>query len=122
MSRRGKTVLATPRQDELGLVRIANRTGLSVTLLPNGASFAVEHNRAGRRILISQVFGSPVAFGMGRLFLRIGGTAPAVVTALGPRSGSLVGGADDRFVWQGEDQGLSYRVTLWLHADQNVWF
>jgi cellobiose phosphorylase len=122
MSRRGRTVVATPRQVELGLVRIANGTGLSVSLLPNGAPFDLEYEAAARRILINQMFGSPIAFGMGRLFLRLGGKAPATLTALGPGSASLVGHGEDRFVWQGEDDGLGYRLTLWLHADSTVWF
>jgi len=33
-----------------------------------------------------------------------------------------VGCADDRFVWEGEECGLGYRVTLWLHTESNAWF
>ena len=35
--------LTTPRRDDLGLARIANGAGLSVSLLPSGAIFAIEH-------------------------------------------------------------------------------
>ena len=39
------TVLTTPHVDELGLKRIANRAGLSISLLPNGAIFASSMTR-----------------------------------------------------------------------------
>ena len=37
-------ILTTPRRDELDLLRIANGSGLSVSLLPTGAIFAIEHS------------------------------------------------------------------------------
>ena len=53
--------LTTPRADELGLLRIANRTGFSISLLPNGAIFAMEHAAGGAPIMVNQVLGSPIA-------------------------------------------------------------
>ncbi len=68
----------TPREEDLRLTRIANRTGLSISLLPNGAIFAIEHVRGEQRIMINQVLGSPIAGGMGRLYLRAGGPEPMI--------------------------------------------
>ena len=36
-------IFRTPRSGDLGLVQIANSAGLSVSLLPSGAIFAIEH-------------------------------------------------------------------------------
>ena len=44
-------ILTTPRRDELDLLRIANGSGLSVSVLPTGAIFAIEHSEANRRIV-----------------------------------------------------------------------
>ena len=73
MSHASVEILTTPRRDELGLLRIANGAGLSVSVLPSGAIFAIEHTRANRRIMINQTLASPIANGMGRLYLRTGG-------------------------------------------------
>jgi len=45
VSVRPSDILTTPRADDLGLVRIANASGLSVSILPNGCIFAFEHVR-----------------------------------------------------------------------------
>ena len=64
-------ILTTPRQDDLDLLRIANGSGLSVSLLPSGAIFAIEHTQANRRIVINQTLALPIANGMGAsLFAR----------------------------------------------------
>ena len=112
----------TPREDDLRLTRIANRTGLSISLLPNGAIFAIEHARDQQRIMINQVLGSPIAGGMGRLYLRTGGPEPMMLPVIGPEAPCRIGGADDRFIWRGEQNGLSHQVCLWLHPDSDVWF
>ncbi|HME83569.1 MAG TPA: cellobiose phosphorylase [Roseiarcus sp.] len=113
--------LTTPRQDDLGLARIVNSAGFSISLLPNGAIFAIEHVEAGRRIMINQVLASPVAGGMGRLYLRAGGPEPQILHVIGPEAGLRVGASDDRFVWEGEQSGMRRQVTLWLHPRANVW-
>ena len=115
-------VCATPREEDLGLARIANRTGLSISLLPNGAIFAVEHTRGQQKIMINQVLGSPIAGGMGRVYLRTGGSEPMILPVIGPEAPCRIGAADDRFVWQGEQHGLRHRVCLWLHPESDVWF
>ncbi|MGB6697292.1 MAG: hypothetical protein WBE80_00820, partial [Methylocella sp.] len=69
----GKRNWATPRDNNLGLRRIENRAGLSVSVLPNGCIFAIEHRREDGTTMINQLLGSPVDGGIARLYLRIGG-------------------------------------------------
>ena len=114
-------ILVTPRLENLDAARIVNGLGLSISLLPSGAIFAIEHAEAGRTIMINQTLASPIANGMARLYLRIGGPEPAILPVIGPEAGLSVGAADDRFVWEGEQSGLEHRVTLWLHPRLNVW-
>ncbi len=115
-------ILTTPRRDDLDLLRIANGAGLSISLLPSGAIFAIEHTQPARRIMINQTLASPIANGMGRLFLRVGGLQPEILPVIGPEAGLRVGWSDDRYVWEGEQSGLSHRVTFWLHPRVNAWF
>src|SRR5208282_361425 len=121
MSHAPTEILVTPRQDDLGLTRIVNSAGLSISLLPSGAIFAIEHAEASRRIMINQTLASPIANGMGRLYLRAGGPEPATLPIIGPEAGLRVGASDDRFVWEGEQSGVGHHVTLWLHPRLNVW-
>ena len=122
MSKSSTETLTTPRRDDLGLLEIANSAGVSVSLLPSGAIFAIEHVDPKRRIMINQVLASPVANGMGRLFLRVGGPDPAILPVIGPEAGLRVGGSNDRFVWEGDERGVSHRVTLWLYPNSSAWF
>ena len=115
-------ILTTPRRDELDLLRIANGAGLSISLLPSGAIFAVEHMQANRRIMINQTLALPIANGMGRLYLRLGGPQPAILPVMGPEPRLRVGASDDRYLWEGEGSGVGHRVTLWLHPRLNAWF
>ncbi len=121
MSNSSTEILTTPRRDDLGLVQIANSTGVSVSLMPSGAIFAIEHIDPKRRIMINQVLASPIASGMGRLFLRAGGHEPANLPVIGPESGLRVGASNDRFVWEGDEGGVGHRVTLWLHPRSSAW-
>jgi len=115
-------VLTTPRRDELDLLWISNSAGLSVSLLPTGAIFALEHAQANRRIMINQTLASPIGDGMARLFVRVGGSKPSVLSVIGPEARLRVGGADDRYIWEGRESGIGHRVTLWLHPRLNAWF
>ena len=115
-------ILTTPRRDELDLTRIANDAGLSISVLPSGAIFAIEHTQANRRIMINQTLALPIADGMGRLYLRVGGPQPTILPVVGPERGLRVGASDDRFVWEGERSSIGHRVTLWLHPRLNTWF
>ena len=114
-------IMVTPRKNDLGILRIKNSAGSSISLLPSGAVFAIEHDEAGRRIMINQSLASPVANGMGRLFVRAGGSEPTILAVIGPEAGLRVGASDDRFVWEGEQRGVRHRVTLWLHPSATVW-
>ncbi|MGB6177428.1 MAG: cellobiose phosphorylase, partial [Methylocella sp.] len=100
---------------------IENRAGLSISVLPNGGIFAIEHRRADGTTVINQLLGSPVDSGIARLYLRIGGAAPISVAAAGPGAKGRFGAAGDRFVWEGETSGLRHRVTLSLHPRDAAW-
>ena len=121
MRRVSNESMTTPRQDELGLLRISNATGFSISFLPNGAIFAMEHTQKSRRVMINQVLASPIAGGMGRLFLRTGGPEAKVLPIVGPEARCSVGIAEDRFVWEGETSAVRHRVSLWLHPRLNAW-
>lgn len=112
----------TPREADLGLRRITNAAGLSISVLPNGCVFAIEHEDSRGRTLVNQVLGSPLDGGIGRLFLRTGAPKAKVVQAVGPYADLRLGAADDRFVWEGESFGIRHRVTLWLHPREAMWF
>ena len=88
MSHSLSEILVTPRRDNLDATRIVNGAGLSISLLPSGAIFAIEHAEASRRIMINQTLASPIANGMGRLYLRTGGPEPATLPIIGPEAGS----------------------------------
>ena len=115
-------ILTTPRRDDLDLLRIANGSGLSISLLPTGAIFAIEHTQANRRIMINQTLALPIANGMARLYLRVGGPRPTILPIIGPEARLRVGASDDRYVWEGEASGVRHRVTLWLHPRVSAWF
>jgi cellobiose phosphorylase len=108
-----------PTEDELGLHRLASGSGVEISVLPGGCVFAIEHVRGGERVLVNQVFGSPLGSGIGRLLLRPRGGE--VIEAAGPGARGGVGGAPDRFVWEGETDGLRHRVTLWLDQRDAIW-
>ena len=110
-----------PRDADLGLRRIENRTGLAAALLPNGTLFALSHRADDKSdpVLVNQVLGSPVAGGIGRLLLRLGGGR--AVEAVGAAARLQAGIGTDRFVWAGEAEGLAHRATLWLAPDADLW-
>jgi len=113
--------ILTPRWNDLDLVRIANRSGISISLLPNGAVFALEHIGERGRIMINQALASPIADGMGGLYLRTGEVEAGTLPMIGPKARCRVGATDDRIVWEGEQQGVSHSASLWLHPDSTLW-
>src|ERR1700677_3678530 len=115
-------ILTTPRRDDLDLLRIANGSGLSVSVLPTGAIFAIEHLQANRRIVVNQTLALPIGNGMARLYLRGGGPHPTILSMMGPETPLRVGASHDRYVWEGEQSGIGHRVTLWRHPRLNAWF
>ncbi len=82
--RKGARSFTTPRDSDLGLRRLANSAGLSISVLPNGCIFAIEHQNAGGCTLLNQVLGSPIDGGTARVYLRTGGAAPLIAQVLGP--------------------------------------
>lgn len=111
-----------PGDKDLGLLRIENQAGLSVSLLPNGCVFAFEHRCENTAVMINQILGSPADGGIGRIFLRaIGGAAPFCVEIAGPSAKVILGAAEDCFVWEGETEELRHRVTLSLHPREAAW-
>src|ERR1700676_3730589 len=106
----GKRNWATPRDNKLGLYRIENHAGLSISVLPNGCIFAIEHRREDGTTMINQLLGSPVDGGIARLYLRMGGAAPISVQATGPGVKGRFDAAGDRFVWEGETSGLRHHL------------
>jgi 1,2-beta-oligoglucan phosphorylase len=113
--------LTTPRRDDLGLERLNNRTGLECSFLPNGAIFALEHVEGGRRLMINQMLGSPLAAGLGSVLLRIGAREPQIVVLAGAAARGRIGAGGERFVWAGETRRAAHAVTLQLQPDQNLW-
>lgn len=109
--------LRTPRQDDLGLLRIANELGFSISVLPNSAIFAMRHGRN----MINRSLASPIAGGMARLYLRLGGLEPMLLPVIGPDARCRIGAASDRFAWEGKTSAIRHRVTLWLHPSMNLW-
>jgi cellobiose phosphorylase len=108
----------TPREGDLGLRRISSASGLTLALLPNGCLFAIEYRGERGRTMVSQIEGSALDGGIGRLFLRIAGE---LVEAVGPGARVALGTSDDRFIWEGRAAGVRHRVTLWLHPQRNLW-
>jgi len=117
----GKRNWATPRDNNLGLYRIENHAGLSISVLPNGCIFAIEHQREEGTTTINQLLGSPVDGGIARVYLRIGGASPTSVEAAGPGARGRFGAAGEGFVWEGETSRLRHRVTLSLHPRDAAW-
>jgi cellobiose phosphorylase len=110
-----------PREDDLGLRRITNGAGLSISVLPNGCIFAIEHEGERGRTMINQVQGSPLAGGIARLYLRVRAPETFATQAMGPAARVRFGAAADHCVWQGEAGGLRHRVVLWLPAARPLW-
>ncbi|MCW2305849.1 GH36-type glycosyl hydrolase domain-containing protein [Rhodobium gokarnense] len=109
----------TPTDADLDLGHATSPSGLGATVLPNGALFAIEHDAGDHRTMVSQVLGSPLGGGLGRIVLRLADGAVIPIAGSGARG--LVGCQDNRIVWQCEDDGVAYRTTLWLHPTQLLW-
>ncbi|MFL5258908.1 MAG: GH36-type glycosyl hydrolase domain-containing protein [Hyphomicrobiales bacterium] len=112
-------IRTTPRDGDLGLTRIANRTGVAASVLPNGSVFAIEHVDSDRRIMINQVLGSPIDRGIGCLYARVKGRELVPIMGYGA---VRVGASDDVIEWAGETALITYRATLELAEDSRVWF
>ena len=121
MTRPSTRSLKTPKGAAPGVQRIRSPSGVAAGILPNGSLHALEHDDAQGRIMISQVEGSPLAGGIGRLYLRLGGTEGKIVQASGPGAHVRLAVTDDRVVWAGEADGVQHRTTLRLHPRAKLW-
>ena len=121
MTRPAARLITTPRDDDLGLRRITNQTGLSINVLPNGCVFTIEHQHEEGRIMVNQMLGSSLQGGIARLYFRAHAPDRLVAQAVGPGAKVGFGTVDDRFAWEGETGGMRHRAVLWLHPRQNVW-
>jgi cellobiose phosphorylase len=111
----------TPGEDGLGLRRIANSSGLSLSVLPNGGIFTLEHRHEGGRTQINLVQGAPLDGGIGRLYLRTRAPEPRLVEVVGPGAAAHLGAGADRFIWSGATGPVQHRVSLWLHPSRPLW-
>lgn len=114
--------LQMPRRDDLGLLTIANGTGLSISALPNGTLFSIDYVDSLGSVQINQIQGSPLSGGVGRLYLRIGGKKPAVAEIVGPRAKGKFGHSEAGFSWSGNVAGINYQVSLVLAPSETTWF
>jgi 1,2-beta-oligoglucan phosphorylase len=100
-------------------VTLANFSGLSISLLENGAVFAIRHDQ----VLVNQVLGSPVEGALGNLYLRRRTQAGITfVPLMGPGSDSRFRATQEAATWEGAFEGVSYLVTLRLHPTLPTWF
>ncbi len=114
--------LQMPRRDDLGLLTIANGSGLSISALPNGTLFSIDYADSLGSVQINQIQGSPLSGGVGRLYLRIGGKEPAVTEIVGPRAQGRFGHSDTGFSWSGNVGDIRYHVSLVLAPSETIWF
>lgn len=116
------TTFETPRDEGLGLVRLANAGGLAVDVLPNGTVFQITHREPRGAVMINQVLGAPTAGGIGRILMRVGGASPAIVTLAGNGAATVVGHDDASLTHAGTSFGLRHRATLTLDPSDALWF
>ncbi|MBB3443577.1 cellobiose phosphorylase [Rhizobium sp. BK379] len=114
--------LQMPRRDDLGLLTIANGTGLSISALPNGTLFSIDYGDSLGSVQINQIQGSPLSGGVGRLYLRIGGKKPATAEIVGPRAQGKFGFSEAGFSWSGNVADIRYQVSLVLAPSETTWF
>ena len=112
----------TPGEEALGLRHLTSRSGLAISLLPNGGLFAIEHRHKRGRTRLNLVEGSSLDGGVARLELRVRAPEPTSTVAAGANAELRVGAASDRFVWQGATRGVRHLVSLSLHPRHPFWF
>lgn len=113
----------TPRREDLGLRSVRGGAGVVISALPDGCLFAIEQERPGGRVLVSQILGSAFDGGVGRLLLRVGGAGRRrLVAAVGPGARGAFGAAEDRFAWTGAEAGIRHETELWAHPSLPLWF
>ena len=110
-----------PRDEQLGLLRIVDKSGLDISVASNGSVFAIEHRTSAGAILINQVLGSPIGGGIARILLHSRAKGSPTRHALGAHARVRLGAAADRIVWEGATRGIRHRVTLRLVPDKTAW-
>ena len=116
-----RRLITTPRDADLGLATITNAAGLTISVLPNGSLFSIEHRGERSRTMINQILGQPLLGGIGRILLRIGAPEPFLVEIVGPRANVRFGADTDAMVWDGSAGPVHHRVTLSLHPTEPAW-
>ncbi len=114
--------LQMPRRDDLGLLTIANGSGLSISALLNGTLFSIDYGDSLGSVQINQIQGSPLSGSVGRLYLRIGSKKPAIAEIVGPRAQGRFGHSEAGFSWSGEVGDIRYHVSLVLAPSETTWF
>jgi cellobiose phosphorylase len=122
MSSKSSRSFPTPRREELGLLTLTNKAGLSVSASPNGALFSIDYSDPKGSVMINQVLGSPIYGGIGRLYLRIGGAKPLIRQVVGPKAAALFSKDAVGFSWVGEIGDIRHTVRLELHPTEASWF
>ena len=121
MTRSAVREFTAPGESALGLRLVTSQSGLTISLLPNGSLFAIEHRHERGRTRVSLVEGSPLDGGIVRLYLRVRAPEAASTLAAGANAALRLGAAEDRFAWQGEIGGVRHEVSLWLHPRLPLW-
>jgi cellobiose phosphorylase len=121
MKRSAVRKFTAPGESGLGLRTITSRSGLTISLLPNGGLFAIEHRHERGRTRLSLVEGSPLDGGIARLYLRVRAPEAALTMAAGANADLRSGATDDRFVWHGVSRDVAHKVSLWLHPRHPLW-
>lgn len=110
--------LALVGESAFPLHRLESADGLAIRFLPDGCIYSIEHDG----ILINQVCASPVAGGIGRVWLRvIDGSEVRLIEVIGPGSAAAVSRLADRVIYAGEANGLQYDCTVWLDPQGGTW-
>jgi cellobiose phosphorylase len=112
--------LTIPNEAQLGLHTLTNDAGLSISVLPCGTLFAIEHHG----MLINQLFGTPLGEGVMRVVVRRrDGDAPgvrAVASLIGAGHTHFAADAD-RFTWRVERDSVVCTCVLQLADRAAAW-
>src|SRR5262249_10577987 len=74
-----------------------------------------------RTILVNQVLGSPIAGGIARIVLRLGGPRSKTQEVLGPAARVRLGTNGDQLAWEGKTDGVRHLVPLRGRRDEAAW-
>lgn len=110
-----------PAEADLDLIRLANDSGLAISVSPNGVPFAIRHGGT----LINRALVSSAENGWFRLLARLtplAGGAPQIVDLLDPGAGSTFARlGPEACQWSGQSHDLAIDVTLRLSPIDPAW-